>query len=154
MLATWLAAGASFDAQRQNIINGLTSAQSETHGWNNEVKAKIAVTDVVRTSGLVVTITLDAEAAYAITAQETITATVPVSAFGGAGAGIVASPTFTVDPVTTTIIYAPPLRIPNKYVGPQALRFSFRQPYMPLFVAPPSVGVTAVGSTLMLLGVG
>lgn len=72
--------GTFFDDVRQDIINGLTSAQSETHGWNAEVKAKIAVTDVVRTSNTVVTITLDAEAAYDITAQETITVTVPASA--------------------------------------------------------------------------
>ena len=31
---TWVASGATFDAQRQNIINGVTSAQSETLGWN------------------------------------------------------------------------------------------------------------------------
>ena len=72
--------GTFFDDVRQDIINGLVSAQSEAHGWNAEVKAKIAVTDVVRTSDTVVTITLDAESLYDITAQETITVTVPTSA--------------------------------------------------------------------------
>jgi hypothetical protein len=96
---TWVASGATFNAQRQAIINGMTSAQSETHGWNNEVKAKIAVTDVVRTSATVVTITFDAEAAYAITAKEVITVTIPGAALTGASP-IVASPTFTIRYVT------------------------------------------------------
>jgi hypothetical protein len=96
-----VAAGGLFDAQRQNIINGCTSAQSETHGWNNEVKAKIAVTDVVRTSDTVCTITLDAEAGYDITATETITVTVPGTALL-LGTGAVASPTFTITAVATT----------------------------------------------------
>lgn len=85
-----------FNARRQSIIDGLDSAQSETYGWDAEVKAKIPVTDVVRTSDTVVTITLSAEAAYDITAQETITVTVPAVALAG-NTQIVATPTFTVD---------------------------------------------------------
>lgn len=92
---TYVAAGGTFDAQRQAIINGLDSAQSETNGWDAEVKAKIAVTDVVRTSSTVCTITLDAEAGYNVSATETITATIPGSALTGA-VPIVATPTFTV----------------------------------------------------------
>jgi hypothetical protein len=92
---TWVTAGATFNGQRQNIINGLDSAQAEAHGWDAEVKAKIAVTDVVRTSDTRVTITLDAEAAYAITATETITATIPGTALTG-GNAVVATPTFNV----------------------------------------------------------
>lgn len=99
---TWVASGATFNAQRQNIINGLDSAQSEATGWDAEVKAKIAVTDVVRTSDTVVTITLDAEAGYDITATETITATVPATALTG-GVAIVASPTFTVSAVVSAV---------------------------------------------------
>ena len=98
-----VAAGGLFDAQRQNIINGLTSAQSETHGWNAEVKAKIAVTDVVRTSDTVVTITLDAESGYDITATETITATVPGTALL-LGTGAVASPTFAITATSSTTL--------------------------------------------------
>lgn len=93
---TWVASGATFDAQRQNIINGMVSAQSEAHGWNNEVKAKIGVSDVVRTSNTVVTITLDAESAYAITAPDVITLTVPATALI-LGAALVASPIFTIN---------------------------------------------------------
>jgi hypothetical protein len=97
---TWVTAGATFDGQRQNIINGIDSAQSEATGWDAEVKAKMAVTEVVRTSDTVVTITLAAQAAYNITATETITATIPSSALTGAAA-IVASPTLTVSAVTS-----------------------------------------------------
>ena len=95
---TWISV-ATFDAQRQAIINGITSAQSGAHGWNNEVRDKEAVTAVVRTSATVVTITFSAEAAYAITAAETITVTVPAAAVTGA-APIVASPTFIIRYVT------------------------------------------------------
>ena len=97
---TWIAAGAgSFDLQRQNIINGLVSAQSELLGWNNVVLTFQSVTGVVRTSNTIVTITLDAEATYDITATETITATIPATALTG-NAQIVASPTFNVTPVS------------------------------------------------------
>ncbi len=95
---TWVAAGATFDAERQNIIDGLTSAQSETNGWNNEVRdTDLSVTDVVRTSDTVVTVTLPASAGYAITAQETITATIPATAMSISSSAVVAAPTFTVD---------------------------------------------------------
>ena len=99
---TWVAAGAVFDAQRQNIIDGMTSAGAEAHGWNNEVRDKIPVTDVVRTSDAVVTITLSAEAGYIITASETITVTVPATALVG-GAPLVAAPTFTVTKTPPTV---------------------------------------------------
>lgn len=92
---TWAASGATFDAQRQNIINGLNSAQAEANGWNAVVRATQGVAGVVRTSATVVTITLDAFATYDITATETITVTVPSTAVNGAQS-IVATPTFTV----------------------------------------------------------
>lgn len=97
---TWVASGATFDAQRQNIIDGLDSAESEATGWNNEVRDNLAVTDVVRTSDTVVTVTLSAQAAYDITAQETITVTVPGTALT-AGNPITATPTFIVAPVVS-----------------------------------------------------
>lgn len=92
---TFVASGATFNAQRQAIIDGLTSAQSEANGWNNVVKAGLAVTAVVRTSDTVVTITLPAFASYSVTANETITATLPAAALTLA-APIVAAPTFTI----------------------------------------------------------
>lgn len=97
---TWVAAGATFDAQRSNIIQGLDSAGAEATGWNNEVRDKQGVAGVVRTSNTVVTITLDAQAAYNIGASETIVMTVPASALTG-GVALVASPGFSVTPVAT-----------------------------------------------------
>ena len=91
---TWVASGTTFDAQRQHIIDGLDAATSPTSGWNNEVRDKAPVTDVVRTSDTVVTITLSAQSGYDISAAETITATVPSSALVTSGFPIVASPTF------------------------------------------------------------
>ena len=87
---TWVSAG--FDAQRQNILNGLTSAQSEATGWNAEVRDKEVVTAVVRTSDTLVTITLSAATGYDITLDETITVTVPATAITGTVA-LVGTPT-------------------------------------------------------------
>ena len=92
---TWVASGGTFDAIRQDIIDGLDSAQVEATGWNAEVRDNEVVGAVVRTSDTVVTITLSAAAAYAITANETITVTVPGSAVVG-GVAITATPTFSV----------------------------------------------------------
>ena len=94
---TWVAAGAAFDAVRQDIIDGLDSAQSESTGWNIEVRDKQTVGGVVRTSSTVVTITLDVQAAYDITVKETITVTVPVTAVIGLNP-IGATPTFDIVP--------------------------------------------------------
>ena len=97
---TWIAAGAaSFDLQRLNIIQGLDSAQSEALGWNLQVRDTEVATAVVRTSDTVVTITLSASALYNITAQETITVTVPSTAVVS-GQTINATPTFSVSLAT------------------------------------------------------
>ena len=78
---TWVTAGATFNAIRQDIIDGLDAAASPTHGWNNEVRdGTLLETNVVRTSDTVVTITLPATSAYDINAAEAITVTVPASA--------------------------------------------------------------------------
>lgn len=69
---TWVAAGTTFDAERQNLIDALTSQQSEASGWNAEVRDKEVVSAVIRTSDEVVTITLTAAPAYDITFPETI----------------------------------------------------------------------------------
>lgn len=92
---TWVTAGGTFDAQRQAIINGLDSAQTETLGWNNEVRDNLTVGDVARTSSTVVTISIDTDdiADYKITANEVITVTVPNAALTTSGVDITASPT-------------------------------------------------------------
>ena len=100
---TWIAAGAaSFDLQRDEILQGLDSAQSEALGWNLQVRDLEVVTAVVRTSDTVVTITLSPSPLYDITAQETITVTVPGTALTG-GSPLTASPTFTVDIVAAAV---------------------------------------------------
>ena len=129
---TWVASGALFDLQRQNIINGLDSAQSEATGWNAEVRDKQGVAGVVRTSDTVVTITLDAQAAYDITATETITVTVPFTATTLGLENIIGVPTFTVTPVAAVnlgwyqpfSVPRPPLRTaeyPPTTISPWAL---------------------------------
>jgi len=101
----WIAAGAgSFDLQRDEILQGLDSAQSETLGWNLIVRDTELVTAVVRTSNTVVTITLTAKATYNITAQETITVTVPGTAIL-LGDDVLATPTFTVSHTVTSVPY-------------------------------------------------
>ena len=92
---TWVTTGATFDAQRQNIINGMDSQQSELLGWDNTVKALQGVAGVVRTSDTVVTVTLDAQLTYDITVTETITVTVPSTAVTRATA-IIGTPTFNI----------------------------------------------------------
>jgi hypothetical protein len=100
---TFVAAGTGpigSTADTQAIIDGITSAQTETLGWNNEVRDTEVTTAVVRTSSTVATITLTASASYDITATETITATIPAVALTLAAA-VVATPTFTVAPVAS-----------------------------------------------------
>lgn len=93
---TWVAAGATFDAQRQNIIDGLDAASSPANGWNIRIRDAEVVTAVVRTSDTRVTVTFTAAAAYDIASQETITVTVPSTALAS-GDTPAANPTFTVD---------------------------------------------------------
>ena len=90
---TWVAAGATFDAQRQNIIDGLDSAQSEATGWNAKIRDVIGVGTVVRTNDTVCTITIPATPSYSITANETITVTVPASALVTSASPLTATPT-------------------------------------------------------------
>ena len=85
---TWVASGATFNAQRQNIIDGISAGTSPALGWNAEVRDKEVVTAVVRTSDTVVTITLTAAPLYDIESDETgIEATIPATALVGAVAG-------------------------------------------------------------------
>lgn len=93
---TWVAAGGVFDAVRQDIIDGMDSAQSEGTGWNAEVRDKEVVGAVVRDTATQVTITLTAAAAYDISANETITVTVPASALVTSGSPVVATPTYSI----------------------------------------------------------
>lgn len=79
---TWVAAGATFDAQRQAIIDGLVSNKSEADGWNAELALAriLQPADVVRTSSTLVTLTFDVDTLYAITEPENIYITIPAAA--------------------------------------------------------------------------
>jgi hypothetical protein len=79
---TWAAAGSAFNNARAAIIFSITGSGTELFGWNN-VRATIPVTDVVRTSDTVVTITLSAIPTYSISANETLTFKAPASALAG-----------------------------------------------------------------------
>lgn len=96
---TWIAAGAgSFDLVRQGIIDGLISAGTELHGWNNDVLPAIGVGDVARSSDTLVTITLPAVATYDISVPETVTPVIPDAAITSGGSSV-SEPGFTIIPV-------------------------------------------------------
>uniref|UniRef100_A0A6M3KIU1 Uncharacterized protein n=1 Tax=viral metagenome TaxID=1070528 RepID=A0A6M3KIU1_9ZZZZ len=109
---TWDADIGSDSAETTALIAGLDSAQSEAGGWNNTIRDVIDYTAASRDSDTQVTITIPATAAYEITANETITVTIPASCTAAAEE-IVATPNLTVsnvdpppdpptDPVTPT----------------------------------------------------
>jgi len=107
---TWAAAGTGpigSTADTQALIDGLDSAQSESTGWNAEIRDKEVTTAVVRTSDTVATITLTASAAYDITADETITLTIPAAVLVTSGSDVEADATFAV----TAAAGGPPLQI-------------------------------------------
>lgn len=101
---TWVASGAAFNGARQAIIDGITSAQSEVLGWNNEVRDNLPVGQVTRTSDTVVTITFVPETGYNITDFEEITVTVPASALLGSASPVVATPTFVIFEVPVALV--------------------------------------------------
>ena len=90
----WMADGTPFNAIRQDLIDGLDSAQSEAGGWNIQVRDNLPTTAVVRSNDQLVTITLTAQAGYSITAPETITVTVPASAMATQVDPLTGVPTF------------------------------------------------------------
>lgn len=101
---TWLTAGASFDAIRQDIIDGLDSDGAEGTGWNAVVRDALDVSTVVRTSDTEVTVTLPAFAGYDISSAETVTVTVPSAALTLAGPAVTGVPTFTITPVVIPVV--------------------------------------------------
>lgn len=93
---TWVATGAVFDAQRQNILDGWVSAQNEINGWNNRIRDAELVTAVVRVSDSIVIITLSPAPNFDISLSEVITGIAPGSALVGGG-DLVASPLITIN---------------------------------------------------------
>lgn len=96
---TWVAAGATFDAERQTLIDGCNHAA---------LAGGLAVTDVARTSDTVVTITCSAIPGYNIASQVEVQWTVPGSALA-LGNPISASPSFLIDP--TGLLEGPPVHL-------------------------------------------
>lgn len=80
---TWIAAGTGpigTTAQSQALIDGITSAQVEAGGWNAQIRdVLVPATHLVRTSDTTATLTIPATAGYSITANETITPTIPAA---------------------------------------------------------------------------
>ena len=93
---TLVAEGATFNAARQAMIEGMDSDGAEAGGWDVEIKGDAAadVATVVRTDGDTITITLVAKADYAISTNETITVTIPASMLVTSTSAVVATPTF------------------------------------------------------------
>lgn len=87
---TWVTVGSTFNSERQNIINGINGDDDD------QLRSGLDVTDVVRTSDTIVTITLSAIPGYDISSQIEYEITIPATALTG-GNAIVATPTFTVD---------------------------------------------------------
>jgi hypothetical protein len=97
---TWVASGSTFDAQRQNIIDGIISNLAEADGFNDEIALGriMTVANVIRTSDTVVTITFIADTIYAVTERETITATIPATALVTSATALDTKPTFSINP--------------------------------------------------------
>lgn len=96
---TWIAAGSGpigTSAISAAILAGITSAQSETNGFNAEISWTL--TDLVRTSNTIATVTLPATAGYDIIEQETITVLITAAALTTSTTPIVAEPVFTITP--------------------------------------------------------
>ena len=81
------------NAITQALIDGIDADGAEGTGWDAAARPAIDYTNVVRTSDTVVTITLPAVGSYNISADETVTVTVPASAVQGPNP-VVATPTF------------------------------------------------------------
>ena len=87
-------------ADTQALIDGFDAASSPTNGWNNEVRDKALTSEVVRTSSTIATWTVLAQAGYDISAQETITGTIPTDVLVTGAGAITGVPTFTIDAVS------------------------------------------------------
>ena len=115
ILELGVATSSPFAVAKADLVAGLDSAQSEAGGWDAKVKPALlaAPSSIVRTSATVATVTLPAVGDHDITAQETITDTIPATILTG-GSAIVATPTFMIDPVAGLIpIPGVPSSIPS-----------------------------------------
>ena len=111
--ATFVAAGADFDAQRQNIINGIDGDLVGPAYWDTTVKAVIPVGNVVRTDDHTVTVTLPATSYANASATETVTVTIPPTAVLDYSTQIPASMTFQVAMIPFSLNSATPTLASN-----------------------------------------
>jgi hypothetical protein len=77
---TWAPGIGQANAQTTALLQGLASNKSEPNGWNARVRPALRNTHLT-VSGSVLTLTLPAVAAYAITQSETVTWTIPDTAY-------------------------------------------------------------------------
>jgi|GEM_PF-2059076 len=93
---TWVSDIVSNITKRDGLIDGLAAGTAGAE-WGKVITAlKNSSTSVVRTSNNVVRITLPVTPEYNITADQTITLTVPSTALSSGGGLVTASPTFTI----------------------------------------------------------
>ena len=92
---TWVATLGDDNSISTDFFAGLDSDVNESTGWNTKVRDVLAHGSLTRDSGTVATIILPATTDYGITADETVTMTVPATALDGALAAT-ATPTFDV----------------------------------------------------------
>jgi hypothetical protein len=93
---TWHADIGTDCQQTTDLIAGIDSAQAEAAGWDAVVKGNMVFGDITRDTDTQVTVLLGAEATYDISANETVTVTVPASALVTSGDAVVATPTFAI----------------------------------------------------------
>jgi len=106
---TWVA---FLSSDLSPIVDNMVSDQSEATGWNQLIatdyhQVSNKTMTAFRTSDTVLTLTITAQAAFDITADETITVTVPGSWVNGAS-DILATPTFDVTEVAVVEDTTPP----------------------------------------------
>ncbi len=99
---TWVATVGDDNNITIALQDGITSAGSETFGWNGEVRDNMLYEQVSRDSATVITITFQAESDYQIDNDETITVTIPATALAGS-TEIIATPTFPVSAVNAVL---------------------------------------------------
>jgi hypothetical protein len=93
-----------FDSARTAAQSLIDSAQSEANGFDAHRTTILPVGAFDRTSGTERTTTFSAAASYNITAQEVITAKIPVTMLNN-GVELTSSPTFTIDPTGAAVVF-------------------------------------------------
>ena len=94
---TWVADVVSDAAKKAALIAGITGNSADVTGWN----AEVTITDVVRTSDAIVTVTLPASTGYDITTPEVVSVQI-AAALNAANEIINAIPNITIDIMTPT----------------------------------------------------